>query len=191
MNYLSTTLNAVDANARYYADSCVTTLSDGVSKGKQSITNGITKGTEAVAAGCKAASNKTSNFVASNYQTIFFAASTCATAYFAPHLFLPGTIAAVIVRLELRKLIDTYIKDEHNPYIKDSKFGPKYVNTTEFVLALAAAVDAAALATVFYTSSWTVALMPILGGVVAGNVATKIGMDLFYPASQPAQALVA
>lgn len=191
MNYLNTTLNAVDANARYYTESCMTAVSDGISKGKQSITNGISRGTEAVSAGCKSASDKTYNFVLNNYQTIFFATSSCATAYFAPHLFLPGAIAAVIVRLEVRNLIDTYIKDEHNPYIGDSKFGPNYVRTTEFVLALASAVDAVALATVFYTHSWTISLMPILGGAVAGNVAAKIGMDLFYPTTQPAQVMVA
>lgn len=191
MNYLSRTLNEVDAITRYYTDNCVTavsdgisTVSDGISKGKQSVINGISTGAETITASCKAASDKTYDFVTDNYQTIFFAASTCATAYFAPHLFVPGAIAAVIVRLELRNLVDTYIKDEHNPYI-GTKFGPNYVKTTEFVLALAAAVDAVALATVFYTNSWTVSLMPILGGVVAGNVAAKIGMDLFYPAIQP------
>lgn len=125
--------------------------------------------------------NKIEEFLYHHKETIFFIGCSLTTAYFAPHLFFPTVILSVVVRIELarnlKKVADHYLKDERNPY----KLSPKYdtcVNTIDVSLGTIAALDAVALGTIFMTNFWTVYLIPILGGVVAGNCAAKFAMNV-------------
>jgi hypothetical protein len=125
--------------------------------------------------------NKIEGFLYYHKETIFFIGCSLTTAYFAPHLFFPTVIVSVIARIELarnlKKVADYYLKDERNPY----KLNPKYdicVNTVDVTLGTIAALDAVALGTIFMTNFWTVYLIPVLGGVVAGNCAAKLAMNM-------------
>lgn len=93
-------------------------------------------------------------------------------------------IATIILRVELsrhlKKLANEYLKNDHNPYLLNPKHGPTYVTSLDLTLGAIAALDAIALGTIFVAGSWSVALIPVLGGIAAGSVAAKWGMDKAY-----------
>lgn len=124
---------------------------------------------------------KTKIFVLKHKEDIFFIGCCAATAYFSPALFFPVAIATIILRVELSRHLkgaaEEYLKDDHNPYKVNPQYGPHYVSNLDITLGAIAAIDAVALGTIFIAGSWTVALIPALGGIAAGSVAAKFGMD--------------
>lgn len=131
------------------------------------------------------------NFVRRNAYNFLYVASTAATAYFAPHLFFPTLIVTAIIRIEatryLRNIAKEYCKEEKNPFVNHSY--PDRVNTTELALAVIAATDAVALGTLFTARSLTVNLIPILGGIAAGNTLGKFAIEGLDYCSQKMAAL--
>jgi hypothetical protein len=134
-----------------------------------------------VSRACVDTANKIEGFLYHHKETLFFIGCSLTTAYFAPHLFFPTVILSVVARIEiarnLKKVADYYLKDEHNPY----RVNPKYdtcVNTVDVTLGTIAALDAVALGTIFMTNFWTVYLIPVLGGIVAGNCSAKFAMNV-------------
>jgi hypothetical protein len=144
----------------------------------QNGTHTIKMGMQTIKTSCLATVEKTETFIRNNLSNILFFSSSCATAYFSPHLFVAGAILAVVIRLEIKHLFNEYIQDQHNPYIEGTPFGPDYVESTGLVAASLAAIHSIALGTLFLANSMTVRLFPIVGGIAAGNVLAKIGMDL-------------
>ena len=131
--------------------------------------------------------NKTKDFIYNNRETLFFIACATVTAVMAPHLFIPFTIATIVVRIELAKylknLANEYLKDDHNPYMLDPLYGPNYISTLDLTLVAIAAIDSIALGTIFLTSSLTIALLPAVGGIVVGSCIAKYSMDSFQSLS--------
>ncbi len=127
--------------------------------------------------------DKASTFVYNNKDKIFFAGCCIATAYFAPELFLGSAVITLILRVEishyLKKLADDYLKDEVNPYKSHPRYD-NYMSSIDLMMGGIAAVDAIALGTLFVAGSWTVAVLPALGGVAAGNCAAKWAMDIIH-----------
>lgn len=125
--------------------------------------------------------NKIKEFFYQNKEAIFFLGCSAATASFAPHLFFPTAIAVLIIRIELarnlKKAADYYLKDERNPYELNPQY-EKCINAIDITLATIAAIDAIALGTISLTNCWTIALLPVLGGLAAGNSAAKWGMNM-------------
>ena len=129
---------------------------------------------------CVDTANKIKDFVQRHQGEILFIGCCAITAYFAPHLFFPALIVTVIIRVELKQLAKQYLRDEQNPYERNPRFGPHYVSVLDLTLGVIAAADAFALGTIFIAGSWTVALIPVLGGVAAGNCLAKMGMDIAH-----------
>ena len=133
---------------------------------------------------CKNTAEKTGDFIIRNKNTIFFIGSCCVTGYFAPHLFFPIVVATIILRVELarhlRNYANTHLKDSHNPYKLNPRYGPQYISTMDLTMGAIAAVDAFALGTIFLANSWSIALIPVLGGIAAGSTVAKLGMDIAH-----------
>lgn len=140
---------------------------------------------------CETTKEKTIEFVQRNQKTIFFIGASCVTAYLAPHLFFTAAIATIILRVEfdrrLREYMDTNFKAERNLYNLNPFYGPSYVSSVDLTMATIAALDAIALGTIFIAGSWTVALIPVLGGLAAGDCLAKRGIDFAYSNRVPSQ----
>ena len=158
-------------------------ISAELGKAKQAVIHG----TQVVQLKLLEAANKTQEFVLRHKETIFFFGCACVTAYFAPQLFFPVLVATIIIRVELtyylKKLANEYLKPEKNMYIQTPFFGPNYISTLDVTMAAIAAVDAIALGTIFVANSWTVAIIPALGGLAAGSCVAKWGMDMAQAAN--------
>lgn len=135
-----------------------------------------------IAFSIKATADKTEDFILRNKHNIFFVVCSLTTAFFAPELFIPSFVATLLLRVgiscQLKSLADYYIKDEHNPYKQSPNYGPEYNNSFTVTMAVISAIDALALGTIYTTTIPTVALLPIMGGIAAGNAAAKFGMDV-------------
>lgn len=125
--------------------------------------------------------DKVAQFIYLNKGALFLAACSLTTAYFSPIRFFPSLLIGAVVRLEishnLKKAADYYLKDERNPYKLSSKY-ENCVSRLDVAMGTIAAIDAIALATLFVTNSWTIALLPALGGLAAGSALAKWGMNL-------------
>ena len=148
----------------------------------EKIANFVTDTCNSVINQCNATANKTKDFILRNKHNIFFIACTATTAFFAPGLFIPTFVATLIIRVEvsrqLKNLADYYMKENLNPYKQTPNYGPEYANSLALTMGTIATMDAIALGTIFTTSSVTIALLPVLGGIAAGNAAAKCAMDI-------------
>ena len=130
----------------------------------------------------RSTAEKVTNFLYAHKEEIFFGVCTAASIYFAPQLFFPAAIITIILRVEIKHFLKSYaneyLKDEKNPYQLHPYYGPKYVSSLNLSMGTIAAIDAIAIGTVFTAGSWSIAALPILGGIAAGSVIAKIGMDL-------------
>lgn len=145
----------------------------------------ITETPEVARQKCIEIAIKVKDFLWRHKKTILFVGLSVLTAAFAPEIFFPVAIATIIVRVvatyALKHLADYYMKDERNPYKIKPLFGPDYVSPLDITLGVIAALDAVALGTIFTTSAKFVPLhiiLPIAGGIVAGNFIAKVGMDI-------------
>lgn len=131
---------------------------------------------------CVDTAQKTKQFIYDHKEEIFFTGCSAVTAFFAPHLFFPAAVITIIIRVELnwhlKKLAKEYLKDDHNPYLLNALYGPRYVSTLDLSMGTIAAIDSLALGTIYIAGSWSIALLPALGGIAAGSAAAKLGMDI-------------
>ncbi|MBA2367616.1 MAG: hypothetical protein H0V82_01155 [Candidatus Protochlamydia sp.] len=190
-------LNAIDTAVRNAMTRCKDAIANGIESSidkmqemksnvkaeaqrcVREVENGINAGAEKAKIGMDATAKKICNFLYDYSFTFAVAGASCATLYFAPELFIAGFIVSFIARVEFKNLVDKYIKDEFNPYADNAEFGPQYLSTTDAVVSTAAALDAIVLGTIYCTPYVAISLLPILGGVVAGNAMAKIAMDVF------------
>lgn len=127
---------------------------------------------------------KIKEFVLSHKKEIFFLGCCAITAFFAPHLFFTAAVVTIIFRVLLseflQKLAENVLQDNYNPFKTIPLNSLKYISNLDIALETIAAVDAVALGTIFTAGTWTVALLPILGGIAAGNTAAKIGINIAH-----------
>jgi hypothetical protein len=170
--------------AHHYIIVTRNSIYSGVSSKVKKIHDDVINKCDTIYKSCKATAEKIEAFIIRNRANIFFIACGIATAYFAPHLFFPIAIATIIVRVEFDRRAKNWtnenMKTEKDPYKKNPTYGPHYVNSIDLTLAAIAAIDAIALGTLFVAGSWTVALLPLLGGIAAGSCAAKLGMDIAH-----------
>lgn len=138
---------------------------------------------------CVDTADKVKAFLYENREAIFFTGCSLTTAYFAPHLFFPSFIITIAARIEFSRTVKEYM--ERNGYkLINPKF-ESYFNTVDVALGTLAALDAVALGTIFLTNSWTVYLIPAMGGVLAGNTVAKYVMNYTNLLADPEQSPVA
>ena len=140
---------------------------------------------------CQEITERVSNVFEQNKRNFFFIACSITTAYLAPQFFFPAAVVTVIARIELahflKKAAQNYfdLKDDNKPY-KSNRY-EECVNSLDFTLGTIAAIDSLALGTFYLTGYWSVALLPILGGIAAGNAMAKWGMNSFNFFAPPAR----
>ncbi|WP_068468441.1 hypothetical protein [Candidatus Protochlamydia phocaeensis] len=173
MSSFSSTINNTYTHTSHFVGNCVHVA------GENLYSTGL-----AVSRKCRQTAEAIHAFVSEHSGKIFFIACTCAAAYFTPQVFFPAAVIAIILRVEFKELMNEFIKDNHNPYFPNPKFGPHYISAMDYTLGAIGGAHALALGTVFTTNSLAVTLIPALAGIAAGNCIAKIGMDVveyFYP----------
>lgn len=123
---------------------------------------------------------KIEEFLFQNKDRIFFVGCSLTTAYLVPQLFFPTMIGTIIIRVEISRNLkiaaDHYLKDEFNPYKKNPNF-ETCLTTTDMTMGTIAAVDSIVMGILILPSTLTVSLIPVLGGIAAGNCVAKLGMN--------------
>lgn len=150
-------------------------LSQGITSQVQRTQQFVAHTCQSLKGGCQKTAEKAKEFVKRNQNTILFIGCSCASAYFAPQFFFPAAIITIIFRVELNRQMNQYVEKWKNEW-----YGPHYISSFDLTLAVIGAVDAVALGTFFVPGSLTVALIPSLGGIAAGNCLAKRGMDIAH-----------
>lgn len=130
---------------------------------------------------CVETSLRVKQFASTHAKTIVFIGFSATTAYFAPQIFFPTVVATIILKIQLahylEELANENLKVDKNPYLLHPQYGPEYVSSFDMTMGGIAAVDSFAIATIYFPSTWTVAALPILGGLATGNCLAKYAMD--------------
>lgn len=159
-----------------------TYVSNGIHRGYKSVTDGIHDGFQragnAASSACHKTSDAVAKFVYENSHALLYTGFCLTTAYLAPQLFFPTMIVTIILRIEvtrfLKELAEEYFKPEKNPMNGPPRPIITHVNLAMSTIAM---LDSVALATFFTSSSIVINLLPMLGGVAAGNSFAKLIMQ--------------
>jgi hypothetical protein len=182
------TCTETSEKVRNYAHDVFQSIKDTHNAATENVKNYANATCRSINERCNAAKEKTQQFIQDNQTNLFFIGCSCATAYFAPHLFYPAAITSFFANYQ----IDVFMKDwsDHNrkPETDPYKVQPLYdkkISNADLIAATTGAVNAIALGTIFIAGSWTVAAIPLLGGVAVGSVLHKIRWDYEQQRNEP------
>jgi hypothetical protein len=128
--------------------------------------------------------NQIMDFAMTYKAELFFVACSLTTAILSPGLFFSSLVITVILRVIthefLKKKAGEYLKDEKNPFLNNPTYGPHFATPARLTAGIIGAVDAIALTSLSEDISWVLRILPLLGGIAAGNVIAEASLDIAH-----------